>query len=149
MQIDIRHAVPGDAAEVTACVCHAFIDYIPIIGKQPQPMLDDYLRLINQSMVYVAASDAKIVGVLVVGKTEEGFCIETLATHPALQGCGIGKKLIGWAEILAKQQQFKSIYLSTNSLMHKSQEIYKYLGFVEYDKCVVNGYDRIMMRKKI
>ena len=149
MQIDIRQATSRDAGDVAECVCRAFIDYIPLIGKQPQPMLDVYPALISQSRVYLAASQEKIVGVLVVDETDEGFCIDTLAIHPAFQGCGIGKQLIDLAENLAKQRQFQSVYLATNSLMFKTQGIYTHLGFVEYDKRIVNSYNRIMMRKKI
>jgi len=149
MQTTIRLAVPADAAAVTDCVCRAFIDYIAVIGQQPQPMLDDYQALIRRNRVYIAVADTDLAGVLVVEHSEHAFSIETLATHPAFQGAGIGKKLIAWAERLAQEHHVHAVTLSTNRLMHRTREIYRHLGFVEYDQAIVNGYDRILMRKTI
>jgi len=73
----IRLAVNSDVAAVTDCVCQAFIHYIPRVGKQPGPMLDDYHSLVTQ------------------------------------------------------------------------QAVYAHLGYVEFDQRMVNGYDRIFMRKSI
>ena len=149
MPYEIKLATARDAGGVAECVCRAFIDYIPLIGKQPQPMLDDYQALISHHSVYVVAEDSKVVGVLVVGETEDGFCIETLATHPEVQGIGIGKKLISFAENMARQRRYDSIYLTTNIHMLKSQAIYSHLGFVECGKSIVGGYQRMKMQKII
>ena len=149
MQTTIRLAVSADAAGVTDCVCRAFIDYIAVIGQQPQPMLEDYQSLISQSRVYIAVADAQLAGVLVIDTTGQEFCIDTLATHPLCQGAGIGKKLIAWAERLAQEQDGDAVTLSTNRLMHKTRAIYRHLGFVDYDHAIVNGYDRILMRKTL
>lgn len=149
MQTEIRQAVQADAGEVASCVCHAFIHYIPLIGKQPQPMLDDYQALIQDCKVFVIGKDNKIVGVLVLEQTKEGFCIDTLAVHPLMQGLGLSKKLISFAATVARKMHYKSLYLSTNQIMHKAQTIYKHLGFVEYDRRVVNGYDRLFFRKDL
>ena len=147
MPMEIREATQTDAGPVAACVCHAFIHYIADIGKQPQPMLDDYQALIAAGQVFVAVHEGAIAGVLVIGEDADGFCIETLATHPQQQGNGIGKALIAYAEAVARKNNASSIYLSTNSIMHQSQHIYRHLGFVEFDRRVVNGYNRIFMRK--
>jgi N-acetylglutamate synthase-like GNAT family acetyltransferase len=149
MQTEIRQAVLADAGEVTSCVCHAFISYIPLIGKQPQPMLEDYQALIKACKVFVLCKDNKIVGVLVLEQTKEGFCIETLAIHPLMQSLGLSKKLVAFAEKVASKMHYQSLYLSTNQIMHKAQAIYKHLGFVQYDQRRVNGYDRLFFRKTI
>ena len=149
MQTEIRQAVLADAGEVTSCVCHAFISYIPLIGKQPQPMLEDYQALIKACKVFVLCKDSKIVGVLVLEQTKEGFCIETLAIHPLMQSLGLSKKLVAFAEKVASKMHYHSLYLSTNQIMHKAQAIYKHLGFVQYDQRRVNGYDRLFFRKTI
>jgi N-acetylglutamate synthase-like GNAT family acetyltransferase len=145
----IRLAVNSDVAAVTDCVCQAFIHYIPRIGKQPGPMLDDYHSLVTQQAVYVACKDQEIVGAVVLLETEEGFCIETIAVHPNAQGLGVGGQLLACAEHMARQFGYKSLYLSTHRLMHESQAVYAHLGYVEFDQRVVNGYDRIFMRKSI
>lgn len=149
MQIKIRRAVSDDVAAVTDCVCQAFIHYIQRIGKQPGPMLDDYQTLISQDVVYVACRQAEVVGVLVLLETDEGFCIETIAVRPGAQGLGLGSTLLAFAEQVARQSGFTSLYLSTHRLMHESQAVYAHLGYVEFDQRMVNGYDRIFVRKQI
>lgn len=147
LKTEIKQAVQADAGEVASVVCHAFIAYIPLIGKQPQPMLDDYQALIQACKVFVLRKDDKIVGVLVLEQTKEGFCIDTLAIHPLMQGLGLSKKLVAFAEKVAREMHYKSLYLSTNQVMQKAQNIYRHLGFIEYDRRVVNGYDRLFFRK--
>ena len=149
MSITIRAATQTETGSVTACVCHAFIDYIPAIDKQPQPMLDDYQRLIEEGRVFAAFVEESLVGVLVLSEEADSLCIETLATHPRAQGQGIGKALISFAESVARSNKAASVWLSTNSLMHHAQQIYHHLGFVVYDRRIVNGYDRIFFRKNL
>jgi len=149
MAIDIRIAVDHDIASITDCVCQAFIHYIPRIGKQPGPMLDDYQALVRQGVVSVACQQDQIVGVLVLLVTEDGFCIETIAVRPNAQGLGIGSRLLVFAEVMARKSGYSSIYLSTHKLMHESQSVYAHLGYVEFDRRIVHGYDRIFVRKQL
>ena len=149
MSIKIRLAVTDDVAAVADCVCHAFIHYIPRIGRQPGPMLDDYQTLVEQGAVYVACHHDEIAGALVLLETEEGFCIETIAVRPNAQRLGTGGKLLSYAETVAKQSGYQSIYLSTHRLMHESQSAYAHIGYVEFDRRLVNGYDRIFVRKEL
>ena len=149
MPIIIRAATHTDAGLVTACVCHAFIGYVAAIGKQPQPMLDDYQTLIDEGLVFAAFVEERLVGVLVISEEADSLCIETLATHPHAQGQGIGKALIAYAETIARSNKAASVWLSTNSLMHHAQQIYQHLGFTAYDQRSVNGYNRIFYRKNL
>ena len=149
MPIEIRLAVAQDVPAVTDCVCQAFIHYIPRIGKQPGPMLDDFQVLVDQGVVYVGCEQSEVSGVLVLIETDEGFCIETIAVLPNAQGLGIGRRLLSFAEQMAKQSGYQSIYLSTNRLMHESQSVYAHLGYVEFDRRIINGYDRIFVRKQL
>ena len=149
MSIQIRLATRKDVAAVADCVCQAFIHYILRIGKQPGPMLDDYLAYIEQGVVYVANCDDEVLGVLVLLETDEGFCLETIAVRPDSQGLGMGSQLMSFAEQKAKQAGYTSIYLSTHQLMIESQAVYAHLGYVEFDRRIVKGYDRIFVRKQL
>ena len=123
--------------------------YILRIGKQPGPMLDDYRALVEQGAVTVACREQDIVGVLVLSETDEGFCIETIAVRPDAQGLGLGARLLSFAEASAKQSGYSSIYLSTHRLMVESQAVYAHCGYVEFDQRIVNGFDRIFVRKQL
>ena len=145
----IRLAQPGDADAAKACVAAAFELYIARIGKPPGPMLADFPALIEANSVWVAEQEGKVVGVLVMYETGEGFCIDTVAVIPSCQGTGVGRLLLQFAESEALRLGFESIYLYTNAKMTENQVFYPKIGYVEYDRRFDGGYDRIFYRKQL
>lgn len=148
-EASIGPATAEDVAAVTACVCAAYHRYIPRIGKQPGPMLEDYAKVIHEHPVYVAERDRRIVGVLVLAHTDEGLLIDNVAVDPVSQGTGMGRLLLGFAEAEARRRELDSIYLSTNEKMTENQALYSRIGYVAFDHRVVNGYPRVFMRKEL
>jgi GNAT superfamily N-acetyltransferase len=145
----VRAADGTDGETVTECVRAAFALYIERIGKPPAPMLADFPALIAAGKVWVAEMDHRVVGVLVQYATERGFYIDTVAVLPALQGAGIGRALLVFAEDEAKRRGFSSIYLCTNVKMTENQVFYPKIGYVEYERKLDEGYDRIFYRKQL
>jgi GNAT superfamily N-acetyltransferase len=145
----IRSANASDAAKITACVDAAYRPYIERIGKPPGPMLDDYTEVIRERQVTIAELDDDIVGVLVLSVTEEGFLLENVAVRPSHQGIGVGKTLIEYAEDEARRQGFRSIYLYTHERMIENQSLYSKIGYVEYDRRVEKGFERLYMKKHL
>ena len=149
MQIALRPARSSDVAGITACVCEAYRHYTELIGAQPAPMLDDYAAVIERDQVHVAIRCGEVVGVLVLTKTEEGFCLDNVAVRTSVKGKGVGRMLIELAESEASRQGFDSIYLYTNELMTENRALYRGIGYVEYDHRVVDGYSRVFLRKTL
>ena len=112
-------------------------------------MLEDYARVIEQREVTVAIRSGVIVGVLVLGQTEEGFRLINVAVHPSFQKQGLGRTFLQLAEAEAVRRGHESIYLSTNEKMVENQALYFKIGYVEYDRRIENGYSRIFMRKRL
>jgi ribosomal protein S18 acetylase RimI-like enzyme len=119
------------------------------MGKPPGPMLEDYARVIEQREVTVAVCSDVIVGVLVLGQTDEGLRLITVAVHPSFQKQGVGRALLQLAEAEALRQGRESIYLSTNEKMVENQVLYSKIGYVEYDRRIENEYTRVFMRKRL
>jgi GNAT superfamily N-acetyltransferase len=145
----IRPAFVGEAGEVGECVRVAFSPYIKRIGKPPAPMLADFPEIIHEGKVWVAIVGGKISGVLVQYETEEGFYVDTVAVLPALQGTGVGRALLVFAEGQALERGFHSIYLCTNVKMTENQVFYPKIGYVEYERKFDQGYERIFYRKQL
>ncbi|MGA2490522.1 MAG: GNAT family N-acetyltransferase [Anaerolineales bacterium] len=112
-------------------------------------MLADFPKIIEAGQVWIAEMAGQVVGVLVQYETEEGFYIDTVAVLPALQGTGIGRALLGFAESEAKRRGFRSIYLCTNVKMTENQLFYPKIGYVEYARKLDQGYDRVFYRKQL
>lgn len=112
-------------------------------------MFEDYARVIKQRDVTVAVCSGVIVGVLVLGQTNEGFRLINVAVHPSFQKQGLGQTLLRFAEAEALRRGLESIYLSTNEKMVENQALYSKIGYVEYDRRIENGYSRVYMRKRL
>ncbi len=110
-------------------------------------MLDDYARVIEQPGVTVAEQDGKIVGVLVLIKTETRMLLDNVAVHPAQQGKGLGQRLIELAESETQTHGYKQLDLYTHQCMTENIEMYKAMGYVETERKSVRGYDHVYMRK--
>ena len=145
----IRAAAPSDVAAITRCVCAAYLRHIERVGKQPWPMLQDYSNVICTSQVHVAEREGRILGVLELLVTDEGFLLDSVAVDPSAQGTGIGRQLLEFAENEARRHGFQSIYLMTNEKMTENQELYARIGYVLFDRQTVHGYSRVLMRKPL
>jgi ribosomal protein S18 acetylase RimI-like enzyme len=145
----LRTATYADVPLVAACVRAAFAIHIERIGKPPAPMLEDYARVMEQRDVTVAVCDDLIVGVLVLGQTDEGFKLFTIAVHPSFQKQGLGRTLLRLAETEAVRRGHDSIHLSTNEKMVENQALYSRIGYFEYDRRTEDGYSRVFMRKRL
>lgn len=149
MQTVIREACGDDAGVVKACVVAAFQHYTARIGKQPGPMLLDFPAQIQARHVWLAESDGVVTGALVQYETELGFYIHTVAVLPHLQGSGVGRALLEFAEREAIRRGYESIYLVTNAKMTENQVFYPRIGYVEYERKFDGGYDKIFYRKPL
>lgn len=129
------------------CVHAAYRHYIERIGRPPGPMLDDYAEIIAKQPVHVAETDGKVVGMLVLDETDEGFLLETVGVDPAAQGTGVGRRLIDFAEAEARRKGHSSIYLYTHEKMTENRFHYAKIGYVEYARRTENGLPRVYMRK--
>jgi ribosomal protein S18 acetylase RimI-like enzyme len=144
-----RPAQPSDVPGITASVCAAYLPYIERIGRQPGPMLEDYAEVLRQSQVHVATQDDKVVGVIVLQVTDEGFYVDNVAVRPSVKGRGVGRQLLELAEAEAASQGFDSIYLSTPVMMTENRALYAHIGYVQYDQRIINGFPRVFLRKAL
>jgi N-acetylglutamate synthase-like GNAT family acetyltransferase len=147
--IVIRAATAADVPAVTRCICAAYLRYIERVGKQPAPMLQDYANVIRTSQVHVAEREQHILGVLELLVTDEGFLLDSIAVDPSAQRTGVGRKLFQFAEQEAKRHGYDSIYLMTNEKMTENQALYSRLGYILFDRRIVHGYPRVLMRKAL
>lgn len=147
--IALRPAMPRDVPGITACVCEAYTPLIERIGRQPGPMVDDYMDVLRHCQVHVATVGEKVVGVVVLAATHDGLRLDNVAVRPAVKGKGIGRMLMEFAEMEAKRQGYDSIYLYTNERLDENIHLYSRMGYVEYDRRPDCGFPRVFMRKAL
>lgn len=145
----IRPAVVSDMATIRRIVHAAYTPYIARIGKLPGPMLDDYAGRIAAGQTWVAEDDTRIVGVLVLEQRPDGLLLDNVAVEPDWQGNGIGRALIGFAELQARKLGWQEIRLYTHVLMTENRALYGRLGFRETSRVAEKGFDRVYMAKRL
>lgn len=145
----LRTASPADAEAVSACVNAAYAQWVAVIGTRPGPMLENYVDVLAHTQTHVVEHCGRIVGVLVLSITQDGFLLDNVAVRPDVRGRGVGAFLLSLAEREAKQQGYDSIYLYTHERMAENIALYKRLGYTEFARREERGFRRVYMRKNL
>lgn len=149
MTARIRLATPSDRTAIERLVREAYAVYTPRIGRVAGPVLADYRALIAARSVHVLEVSGDTVGVLVVVEHDGRLLLDNVAVSPAAQGHGHGRRLIAFAEDLARGAGHRAIDLYTNEAMTENLALYRRLGFVETRRVREAGYARVYMRKAL
>jgi ribosomal protein S18 acetylase RimI-like enzyme len=144
-----RPANAEDASKVARLVDEAYRHYVERIGHPPGPMTEDYIDVIRNHRVTVAESRGRIVGVIVLTVTDEGFLIDNVAVHPSHRGRGLGRAFLEFAEEEARRAGFDSIHLFTHEKMTENITLYSRIGYVEYDRRLHGRDVLVYMRKHL
>src|SRR5690242_10098817 len=140
----IRAAQPADVPAIERIVAAAYTPYIDRIGRAPAPMTADHHDLVGTTdHVYVTVDedDGQIVGVVVL--------VDSVAVAPGRQGHGHGRALLAFAEHRARERGCGEVRLYTNAAMTENLALYPRLGYVEVDRRVDDGYDRVYFTKDV
>lgn len=148
MQTLIRPATPADAPACRRIARAAYAPYVPLIGRQPAPMLADYAAHIARDTVFVLAIDGAAAGYSVILQDGPDYWLDNIAVAPGHQGHGLGRRLIEHAEawLAARTDRYR---LYTNQAMTANARWYDALGFTETWRGEVDGYARIYYQKRL
>ena len=145
----IRTAVDSDVPAIAHIVHDAYASFIPLIGRAPSPMFEDYRALVAQGIVRVLFQDDTLVGVSVVAAARDHLLLRALAVTPARQSRGNGRHLIADAEAEARRLGLRELRAVVHVTMVKAARLYRSLGFEEYKRAEENGYYRAFLRKRL
>jgi N-acetylglutamate synthase-like GNAT family acetyltransferase len=145
----IRKAQTAEADAVRDVVLAAYQRYVAVIGTEPGPMLDDYRKRIAAEQVWVFEDTGSIAGVLVLEDGPDCFLLDNIAVRPDRQGLGIGRRLLDLGEAEAERCGWNRITLYTNALMVDNIAIYAARGYIERERRIEKGFDRVYMEKPL
>jgi ribosomal protein S18 acetylase RimI-like enzyme len=149
MAVSLRPATAADAPRLTEVVRAAYERYVVRLGGPPRPMTDDYAEVVRTHRVVVAERGGEILGLVVLGVSDEGFFVDNVAVDPSHQGSGVGKTLLEHAESAARDADFDSIYLYTHERMVENLALYSRIGYVEYDRRLHGDACLVYLRKSL
>jgi len=146
---DIRRASAADVATIVAITQAAYAKYVPLMGRNPQPMDADYRQILADHPVWLLSIDQQAAGVLVLMHEPQALLIYSVAIHPQYQKHGFGRQLLTWAENQARQAGYVTIRLFTNALMTENIALYQRLGYTETTREPFHGLTIVHLSKRI
>lgn len=145
----IRPALPGDVPAIRDVVHDAYAHYVPRLGRQPGPMLDEYAAQVAAGHAWVLEDAGRIDGVAVLEPAGDALLLENVAVRRVAQGRGHGRALIAFAEAETLRRGLGVLRLYTNALMQENQVLYRRLGFIETGRTHEAGHYRVYMAKAL
>jgi ribosomal protein S18 acetylase RimI-like enzyme len=148
--VTIRPATAGDIPAIVDIVDRAYGGYVSLIGRRPGPMDDDYSARVGSGEVFVACdAGGRLCGLIVLVPAADHVLIENVAVDPELQGSGIGRRLLAFAEEFASRSGLAEIRLYTNVKMTSNQRLYRSLGFEETGRRIGREFARVYFTKRL
>ncbi|MFH5925838.1 GNAT family N-acetyltransferase [Roseomonas xinghualingensis] len=145
----LRPARPGEAGTIAALTERAYASYIPLLGRRPAPMDDDFTFRIAHGQAHVLERDGRIIALAVIEDRGDHLWIENLAVEPSLHGGGIGRALLAFAEAEARRLGLRELRLLTNERMARNRQIYARAGFTETERREEEGLRRVYMMRRL
>jgi GNAT superfamily N-acetyltransferase len=145
----IRKARAEEADAVRDVVRAAYQHYVPVIGREPAPMVDDYPARIAAGQAWVLEDAHGLAGVLVLEDGPDCFLLDNIAVGPDRQGLRFGRQLLDFAEAEAVRCGWSAVTLYTNALMVQNIAIYAGRGYVETGRRSEKGFQRVYMEKQV
>lgn len=145
----IRQAKPEDINAVAAIAVAAYSIYVARMGRRPAPMDQNFAEAQLLGRLWVYGRAGAIQGYIVAYPQSASFHIENVAVHPDYAGQGIGTKLMAHGEALAVEAGCSSVNLYTNAKMTENLTLYPRLGYVQTDRRIENGFDRVYFVKSL
>jgi GNAT superfamily N-acetyltransferase len=141
-----RLARPEDVPRLEALVEAAYAKYVPRIGMRPLPMDDDYAARVEREEAWVLGD---VEALIVLVPQDAWLLVDNVAVRPDLQGRGLGRRLLAFAEEEAAGRGYAELRLYTNEKMTENRALYARLGYEELDHVTIERRHAVWMRKRL
>jgi ribosomal protein S18 acetylase RimI-like enzyme len=145
----LRRATIDDAPAIRALTREAYAKWVPLIGREPLPMLADYAEAAQQHRIDLLHLAGKLAALIEMIPQTGHLLIENVAVAPALQRRGLGGKLLAHAEEVAASLGYGEIRLYTNEHFAGNVQLYRRLGYRIDRKEEFRGSTRVHMSKRL
>lgn len=133
MNIQIRTAVPDDAASIASVLHESFVEYqssyTPEGFAATTPAPNQIQARLGEGPMWVALRDSKIVGTVSVVSKGASLYIRGMAILPAARGERIGELLLKQIESFAAEHHYRRLFLSTTLFLARAIQLYENFGF--------------------
>jgi len=127
--LPFRTATPAEAEMVRDFTRAAYARWVPVIGREPQPMGADYDAALRDHRIDLMHLDGELAALIEMVAHGDHLLIVNVAVSPARQGRRLGETLMAHAERLAVAWGCSETRLYTNRLMTANVRLYHRLGY--------------------
>lgn len=145
----IRRAHAADVAFLESCTANAYSKWIPVLGREPEPMTVNYAEMVQTGHVWVLEDDKERVALLVLKYEANHLLIFSIAVDPKYQRRGYGWSLMQFVEQEARRKDYPRVQLYTNEHMESNILWYQYLGYSETRREQFRGNMIVYMEKEV
>lgn len=145
----IRRALPAEAPRLATLVEAAYAPWVPVIGRRPLPMQDDYAVRIAADQAWVLEADGSLRGLVVIETHADHLLLDNIAVDPAWHGAGHGRALLTFVEDEARRRGLLEVRLFTNALTERNITLYSRCGYAEVERRTERDFTRVLMVKRI
>ncbi len=125
----IRRAAANDAEFLRVLHQRAYAKYLERMNRVPEPTAANWQEILREDAVWLAEVDGSPAGALVVRIRADHLLIWSVAVDPRLQGRGVGRLLLGFAELEADRRGIGEIRLYTNETFTENIGLYEAIGY--------------------
>ncbi len=147
--LPLRTATAADADAILAVVRAAYGKWVPLIGREPRPMLADYAAAAVAHRIDLVENGAGIAGLIETALRADHLWIENIAVAPQHQKQGIGRALLAHAEALARQAGRSELRLLTNAAFESNVALYLGTGYAIAESEPFMGGTTLHLRKQL
>ncbi len=145
----MRQGEVGDAAAIRALTRAAYAKWVPVIGREPLPMVADYEAAMAKHRFDLLYVDGTLAALIETIAKDGHLLIENVAVDPAFQKRGLGRKLMAHAEAVALGMGYRVLRLYTNKSFADNVALYQWLGYgVDREEAFMGGFT-VYMSKRI
>jgi molybdopterin-guanine dinucleotide biosynthesis adapter protein len=146
----LRRAGKADAAAVRQLTREAYSKWIPIIGREPMPMLVDYDKAVADHWIDLTELSGELTGLIEMIPKSDHLFVENIAVAEAYQGGGLATRFLQHAETLALSCRLPEVQLATNQAFTDNLNFYQKRGYEIYEtKPFMLGGIGVRFRKSV
>jgi len=127
--IELRRAQATDAAAIRDLTRDAYAKWVPVIGREPRPMVADYDAAVLEHRFDLLYVDGVLSALIETVDEADQLLIENVAVAPPYQGRGLGRRLLAHAEEMAASLGYGRIRLYTNKRFAENVRLYGRIGY--------------------
>ena len=125
----VRRATIADAGTVRELTRAAYAKWVPVLGREPRPMIADYDAALRDHLIDLLQVDGEAAALIEMAPKADHLLIVNVAVAPTYQGKGYGRALMAHAEEVARSLSLNEMRLYTNALFAENLRLYSRLGY--------------------